>query len=214
MKKLIQIENLSKQQYQYLGSKFLYEASKTINKQYEINEHNKEIVWNLIKYFTGNESIYDLNKGIMLCGSVGYGKTTLLKSLRNYINELFPYNPNSFAITTKETIIKENELLECLYVDNVNENEYGVKIKKPKNVAYNELGSDYSELKNFGSQSNEIEKYFLMKRYDIFQDYNKLTHYTTNHLFKDLREIFPEKQIDRFKESCNIIEVTGKSRRK
>jgi hypothetical protein len=214
MQKLIDIENLSKEQTDYLCNKFLHSASKTIGKKYEMNEHNIHIVWNLIKYFTGNESVYDLSKGIMLCGSIGFGKTTMLKSLRNFINELLPYNSNSFVITTKETVIKEGELLECLYIDNVNENEFGVKIKKPKHVTYNELGSDYSELKNFGSQSNEIEKYFLMKRYDIFQDYKKLTHYTTNHLFKDLREIFPEKQIDRFKESCNIIEVTGKSRRK
>jgi energy-coupling factor transporter ATP-binding protein EcfA2 len=214
MEKLIDIETLTPEQINYLCSMFVHIASKTINKDFVIEDNNKEIVWNLIKYFTGNKSIYDLKKGIMLCGSIGFGKTTLLKSMRNFINETFHYNKNTFATTTKEQIIKENDIASCLYVDNENENEFGVKIKNPKHVAYNELCADYSKLKNYGSDSNEIEIYFLMKRYDIYQDYRKLTHYTTNHMFNDLKAILPEKQIDRFKETCNIIQVTGNSRRK
>ena len=55
---------------------------------------------------------------------------------------------------------------------------------------------------------------FLMKRYDIFQEYDKMTHVTMNFDSQDLTKVFPPKIIDRFKEMFNIIPIDEKSFRK
>ena len=55
---------------------------------------------------------------------------------------------------------------------------------------------------------------FMMKRYDIFQTYKKLTHITMNLDTDDIKDMFSERLVDRFREMFNIISLTGKSFRK
>ena len=89
----------------------------------------------------------------------------------------------------------------------------GAVKRQPKHVLINEFGYQY-DIKHFGTDVNELIEAWLMKRYDIFQDYKKLIHITSNFGIKDLQANFHPKVVDRFREMFNFIELKGKSFRK
>jgi DNA replication protein DnaC len=176
------------------------------------------IATNLIYYFAGIEHEYDLNKSIALCGSYGVGKSMLMRIFKSYLNRLPGYSgwhPNIFRIISIEDVIQamgEDKPIfsELLYNQNIVAER---PEKKPANLLINEFGFKYNG-KNFGTDYQELIEMFIMKRYDIYQEHNKLTHVTMNFGTEELQDVFTEKIIDRFKEMFNIISLDGESFRK
>ena len=188
---------------------FIEIASDNIGKKYEVNEHNKYQIKVVFNYFLGVNTEIDLNKGVLLCGEFGTGKSTLFASMRKYINTLFPYNPNAFKITSTEEIINfKSGLNESDLLFNSED-----EIIKPVHLLINEFGHNYN-IKIYGSDAEDIIESFLMKRYDIFQQYNKVTHITTNLTKQAMIDNLKPVIFDRFKEMFNIIELNGESFRK
>lgn len=175
---------------------------------FTINKDNFNILKNSLRYFLGIEGEYSLDKGLMLCGTFGVGKSTLFSTMRDFINKMFPFNPNSFIISSIEVIITEQNLIYSKYVQNVDGSTCN-----PKHLLINEFGHSYN-IKNYGSESDDIVESFLMKRYDLFQYSNILTHITTNLSKNEIIKTYPPVIIDRFVEMLNIVEMDGKSFRK
>lgn len=188
---------------------FLQEATELIGKKYEINDSNRIQVKIVFDYFIGVNSEVDLNKGLLLCGEFGTGKSTLFSAIRKFINTLFPYNPNAFKITSTEEIIN--------YKIGINESDLLFnsedEIVKPLHLLINEFGHDYN-IKIYGSDADSMIESFLMKRYDIFQQHGKVTHITTNLTKEAMISKLKPVIFDRFKEMFNIIELNGQSFRK
>lgn len=175
------------------------------------------IATNLIYYFSGLSNEYDLNKSIALTGSFGVGKTMLMRIIQSYLQELggIKGHPNIFRIVSIEDVIKSmssTDYTDCELIYN-QKIELDRPVKRPANILINEFGYKYNG-KSFGTEYQELIEMFLMKRYDIYQEYGKLTHVTMNYDTDDLIEVFPEKIIERFKEMFNIIPVYGESFRK
>ncbi len=170
-------------------------------------------MWN---YFHGKKGNLDLNKGIAIAGSFGTGKTSAFRIYHEYLRTVFPFNENMFRISSIEDVIKEvseKNWTDKVLTYNVDINVKSIEVRKPVHVLVNEFGYQYN-IKNYGSDVNELIEAWLMKRYDIFQQYRKLTHVTTNFGTDELKEIFHPKIIDRFKEMFNFIELKGESFRK
>lgn len=188
------------------------------------NEKIRNYVWtkeigkiaeNLIYYFSGIEREYDLTKSIALCGTFGIGKSMLMRIFKEYLNRLPGYDfyhPNIFRIISIEDAIQSMQSEEPIYSDLL----YNMSIKtdrpfrNPANILINEFGYQYNG-KAYGTEYKELIEMFLMKRYDIYQEYGKLTHVTMNFDTDDLKSVFHPKIIDRFKEMFNIIPLGGKS---
>jgi len=167
-------------------------------------------------YFHGVEGELNLNKGIALVGIYGVGKSTIFNIWHEYLRKYHPFNPNLFIVSSVEDInsdIAKDGYIDRKYIYNIKTNANGAKIKDPKHLLINEFGHRY-EMKSYGTDINELFESFMMKRYDIFQQNNKVTHITTNYGTEDLKKNFSEKLIDRFKEMFNIIELKGKSFRR
>lgn len=183
---------------------------------YVWNKDLGTIATNLIHYFAGLEKEYNLNKSIALTGTYGVGKSRLMRIFQNYIRKTKQFNhPNIFRIISIEDVIQgmtsdEPINSEILYNCNTSVDR---PAKKPANLLINEFGYQYGG-KSFGTEYKELIEMFLMKRYDIFQEYGKMTHVTMNFDTEDLAGVFPPKIIDRFKEMFNIIPLDGKSFRK
>ena len=170
----------------------------------------------LFNYFHGLEGKLDLNKGVALVGVYGVGKSTIFNIWHEYLRKYYPFCPNLFIISSVEDInsdVSKEGYLDRKLVYNIKSNSNGAKFKDPKHLLINEFGHSYN-IKSFGTDINELFESFLMKRYDIFQQQNKVTHITTNYGTDDLKKNFSEKLIDRFKEMFNIIELKGESFRK
>lgn len=190
-------------------------ANKIVN-NYQFNENNSPVYRGLLDYFLGRPGKYDLQKGIALLGLYGVGKSTILQIMHEFINRCFRFSPNMFRISSTEEIItlsQSENFTESVLLFNSKPNLYGIPQRKPIHVLINEFGNQYN-MKNFGTDVNELVDVFIMKRYDIMQQYGKVTHITTNYGTKELKSMFDPRIVDRFKEMFNMIELPGKSFRK
>ncbi len=187
-------------------------GKKTV-RNFIIDEHNVALYRDLIGYFLNKESKrYNLNKGIVISGSVGTGKTAIFNIFKIFTNVI---KENTFKkATTKEIIsnyVKNGfEGIEpygynCVGTDNINRN--------PMELLIDDFGYDIMNAKHFGNEV-DVMGVLLEYRYDILINYNKRIHATTNFTKKELSNMFGERLESRFKEMFNYFELRGKDRRK
>lgn len=180
---------------------------------YIFNDNNGPVFNDLLNYFLGCPGNLDLNKGIALIGDFGVGKSTIMQIFHIFLKNYFPFTENLFRISSIEEIISEmgtKNFMNSILLNNPKSNSDSSFTYKPIHLLINEFGHKY-DAKNYGTDVNELIDIFLMKRYDIFQHKGKLLHITSNYDVDDMKEIFHERIIDRFKDMFNIIILKGKS---
>lgn len=180
--------------------------------QYEVDENNQDVVNQLCHYFAREtEFIGDLNKGLLLAGPIGCGKTSLMKFFCR--NQEFSYRVISCRDIEKD--FAENGY-DCLdkYSFNVptavNGNPFGHQIL---GYCFDDLGTE-SNSKNYGREKNMMAE-IILNRYDNRLPHNS-THITTNLTAAQITEYYGSRVTDRLKEMLNIItfKPNAKSRRK
>ena len=184
-------------------------------------DENKAMLNKMFHYFNCNVSECDnlglnLNKGIALLGEYGCGKTMLFRLMHKYLAITADTRVNSFKIVSLEDVLKcagDTNFIDSVYCYNITENEHGVKVRNPIHLLVNEFGARYN-IKVFGTDVNELLEMFWMKRYEIYTDYNKLTHITANIDLQDIFKNHSPKVVDRFKEMFQFEKLAGKSFRK
>jgi hypothetical protein len=175
-------------------------------------------LWNIMfLYFIGDPKVeetgYSLNKSIALIGPYGVGKSTIFRIIHRWLEAMQLKNPNSFRISSTEEIInlfQARDWLNDVLVLNVNENISGVSVPGPIHILINEFAYQY-DIKHYGTDVKQFVEMFMMKRYDIFQEYGKLTHITMNFGIDELKKNFSPRLFDRFREMFNMIELKGSS---
>lgn len=198
--------------------RLLGKCANTIKPGYDWNPHLIEIATNLIPYFAGLKCDYKIEKSIALCGTYGVGKSMLMRIFKEYMNNLPGYqwnHPNVFRIISIEDVIHAMCATDPLNTPILynKQMELDRPVSRPANILINEFGFKYKG-KSFGTDYQELIEMFIMKRYDIFQEFGKMTHVTMNFGTDELKEVFSDKILDRFKEMFNIIPVHGTSYRK
>jgi DNA replication protein DnaC len=192
------------------------EVGKRLYKDFEINDNLKPIYSALHCYFHGQQGALDLNKGVALVGEFGLGKTTAFKVFHEYLKTYYPFNPNLFVVSSVEDLMNElnsSEWVNKKLTYNIDQSARGGNFKNPRHVLINEFGYMYA-IKNYGTDVNQLIEAWIMKRYDIFQEFRKVTHITSNFSRMEISKNFHPKVVDRFKEMFNIITLEGKSLRK
>lgn len=179
---------------------FLRIASENIGKEFIVREDNRSKLTDILRYFTGNEGL-DLSKGIYLYGTFGCGKTALMASVRKFIAEYFPFNPNGYLSVSLEKIIEH-------YKSEGNVLKFGYSINdNPIHLCIDEFGKEMDE-KIYGTKADSVIHNLFMIRYELFQQ-GKLTHVTSN-FSPDKLNIEPIIK-DRMAEMFNFIEINGGS---
>lgn len=193
------------------------------NENYSYNEYNTPVIVNMLhyingsknedeKYFIGELKDFDLNKGIMLAGNVGVGKSELFKILHRYC--YVTKNPNAFRIESIETLsmhFKKNSNFDFFNERETSLNIGGVK-RYGIHLCINEFGYNLSD-KNYGVNFSDSFSSFIMRRYELFKSTGLLTHATTNMNKEELIESFDPPVVDRMKEMFNLVPVGGSSYR-
>lgn len=185
----------------------IYNIAKHLQKNFKITNENKDVIKNLLLYFSGNECCkYDLNKGLMIIGGVGCGKTLLFRIFKIYTSDILKIN--SFQSYTSSEIIDNINVNGVEYLEKFNTNN-----KTPITCYIDDIASKNETIKHFGTEVNVIE-HLLGIRYNIFINHKKLTHCTSNLFPSQFRKKYDERIIDRMKEMFNIVELKGNSFRK
>lgn len=169
---------------------------KNQDKVFNYNDDNKIIVRQLYLWLSNNESFNgNLQKGILLLGNIGSGKTLILESfIRVY---------NLFTEPEKKiNIYDSRQLFYSLAED-------GIKTFISELMYIDDLGKEPLEYTNYGYTKQPMIE-LLTERHSK----GILTFATGNYSVKDYEEKIYNKTIsDRLKEMFNIFILKGESRR-
>ena len=168
-------------------------SKKGHEKNYMFDENNSEIISQIYFYLVGSKQFKgDLNKGIMLSGSIGAGKTMIINGIINIIE----------ALSTKRFIRTHAKRLTTV----IKENSPDFLDKRPLFV--DDIGKEEKTVNDFGTKINPVPDLFSI-RYDN----SAWTFTTCNYQDDTLAEMYGETIVDRFSEMFNVMILKGYSRR-
>ena len=168
---------------------------------FKIYETDYPIIYKLVAYFLKDEPTcfqhdIDLNKGILLSGPVGCGKTSLL----NLMKHLTPTEHKFIVKPCREIsfeFIKEGYEVIQRYSSG-NKLQSGVK-----NYCFDDLGTE-NNLKYFGNECNVMGE-ILLSRYDLFINKKIITHITTNLSAGEIENQYGNRVRSRLRAMLNLI---------
>lgn len=188
-------------------------------KKFVVDANNREILRFLLYYFNNNPNAetvfpdkdYKVNRNLMLCGSVGVGKTMIMQVFAEYLKKTG--NPNSFVNLSVTQMINYYKINN--HLDKYTYNEEGSKSfdGNPVNVCLNDVGLQ-THL-HFGTDTKVLVSDFFHARNELWAQSGKFAHITTNLTPTEIKQYFSDEYnrlIDRFK-TYNVIHLKGESRR-
>lgn len=181
---------------------------------FDIDAENHAAVKALSLYFSGSEKFasagkgFSLKKGLMICGDVGRGKTTLMK--------LFRCNPHkTYTLINCRSVADEfavsGESVLMRYTNPIK------TIPQPATFLQSEIGICFDDFgveelkKSYGNTVNVLGE-IIMNRYDSGLPHN-FTHITTNHTAEEIEAKYSERVRSRMREMFNMIVLGGPDRR-
>lgn len=163
--------------------------------KFKLHESDRDIIYKLFIYFIGDQENcekhgLELDKGILLNGPVGCGKTSLMHLMRKFAF------PNMYAIkSTREIAAEFNQFGYSVIL------KYG---KTPKRIyCFDDLGVE-NNMKYFGTECNTISE-ILLQRYDLNLIDGTVTHATTNLNAEELEKLYGNRVRSRMRELFNLI---------
>lgn len=188
-------------------------------REFEVDKNNSKVLSFLLYYFNGcryaeqvfPDEDYKIHKNLLLVGKPGAGKTMLMQIFSDYLR--LTHNPNTFenlSVTQMMNYYKMNG-----HIDRHTFNEGQSKGFKPEpfNICLNDIGVETENQKSYGTSLNSVIDEFLYARYEIYQQFGKMYHITSNLDADEFKKRFVNRLVDRFK-SFNVIPLLGNSRRK
>lgn len=165
-----------------------------------------DIVHWALKDYHGN---LDPDRGLLLWGDIGTGKSTLLRVVRQFCNEVHPPRDGMrywFRMTNVIDICAE-------FSDESRDGGYYAlqTYITSSRQAFDELGSETIPTGRWGNFEN-VMQYVLQRRYDLRD--NQFTHATTNLSLQQLSQVYSPRIYDRCKEMFNFVEIRGNTFRK
>jgi len=177
---------------------------------FEVDGCNKSFLghfcryWNRDKAFEVVENI-SLQKGLMVFGSYGTGKSTSFRIIQNMakhyqVRELwFP------SISAQEVVDKFN--LERNKEDVIQYYSKGVFL-------FDDLGAESAGNNIYQYGKEEVFVRILLNRYRNFEEQGTKTHITTNLNLGQIENRYGKQLADRFVRMFNLLKLDGPSRRK
>ena len=163
------------------------------------------LIYKLLVYAIGDKENaqrhgIDLWKGLLLCGPIGCGKTSLLK-LMSY----FCPRETQFLVKPTREISFEFEKDGYPVINLYSKGSYfkiaGMPV--PKVYCFDDLGLEQTP-KYYGNECNVMAE-ILLARYDLFVTKHMLTHITTNLSASELEAIYGNRIRSRMREMFNLV---------
>lgn len=164
------------------------------NTKYIINDQNRDVINQIYWYITGSNLFKgNLNKGILMLGHYGTGKTTIMKIMARIIHKK---SPKSLHFTSCVNLADEVKTR-------------GIEFFRTRPLILDELGREPEVVKDYGTEKKLIPEIISMR-------YNERswTFATSNLDVEALGELYGGYIKDRLTEMFNVIVLNGKSFRK
>lgn len=162
-------------------------------------------IFKLLVYFIADKTLaqeqgIDLDKGILLTGPIGCGKTSLMNLMRfipqperNHVMK--PCRDVSFEFIQDgfEVIWKYSKM--------------SFSSSYPRIYCFDDLGAEQS-LKYYGNECNVMAE-ILLSRYDLFISNDMITHATTNLSAGEIEAVYGSRVRSRLREMFNLLPITS-----
>lgn len=176
-----------------------------------IDDVNREYYCKLLMWFSSDpefellERGFSLNKGLIINGAVGCGKTISMKLFQS--NKRRPFLLTNTRVIQRRCIMEKgmdiiNEYRKNPYVD------YG----PIPAICFDDFGTESSETSYMGNKFNLMAE-ILFERYERFISTGMITHITTNLSFAEIESIYGNKIVSRMKQMFNDVYLDGPDRR-
>lgn len=161
---------------------------------FKLYEEDFKIIYKLLIYIIRDKENckkhgMDLNKGILLTGPIGCGKTSLMSLIRHIVPKERQYQMHS-ARTISFEYQKEGHQV----IENYN---------KLKSFCFDDLGVEQS-LKHYGNSCNVMGE-ILLSRYDLWISHKAITHATTNLNARELENWYGNRVRSRMRQLFNLV---------
>lgn len=188
-------------------------------RKFVVDDNNRDVLRFMLYYFNGSplaEEVfpgrgYKLHKHLLLMGAVGTGKTLLMQVFSEYLR--ITHNPRFFYNLSVTQMVNYYTLHNNLDRYTYNEEENRGFQCMPVNICLNDVG--VQSTKFYGTDTELLTNEFLHARNEIWTNYYKMAHLTTNLTVEQLQEKYKDgfgRLLDRFK-TYNVIPLAGESRR-
>lgn len=186
------------------------------NKDFIIDDNNKYVVRQIIKYIDKDPSFNgDLKKGICVAGPKGVGKSILMKAMTMTFKGHEANTGYRHDVFTMDNIVSlagyysQKDQGDAIFNDLTKPNLNGrVNIR-----CCNDIGREMKESIYMGMREDVGARY-IYSRYELWQDQKIKTHFTTNMVkAEEFEARYGDLNYDRMKEMCNFIFLNGPSRR-
>ncbi|WP_264564741.1 ATPase [Flavobacterium sp. N3904] len=163
---------------------------------FKILDSDHPIIFKLIAYFLKDESTcnqfnIDLNKGIMVSGPVGCGKTALMNLMKHLTPIAHKFSVKPCRDISFEFIKEGYEII------------HKYSKSAPKTICFDDLGTE-NNLKYFGNECNVMAE-ILLSRYDLFISRKLQTHITTNLSASEIEHAYGNRVRSRMRSTLNLI---------
>ncbi|WP_335965142.1 ATPase [Galbibacter sp. PAP.153] len=163
-------------------------------KKFRIYKKDYKTLYKLCVYYIRDEDScrklgIDFNKGLLLSGPVGCGKTTLMKLMRY----LVPHRKPCDLIPCRNIVFGFNNIGYRII------EQYG----DHRFYCFDDLGAEPTG-RHFGVDCNVLGE-ILLSRHDLFFKYKVKTHVTTNLNAQELEERYGKRVRSRMRELFNLV---------
>jgi energy-coupling factor transporter ATP-binding protein EcfA2 len=181
---------------------------------FKIYEEDKTIIYQLIAYSLQDVKMskrcnINIEKGILLSGPIGCGKTTLMTICNFLVPKENKYYVKSCREVSFEFIQEGYEVIHKYSKPRLHQ-------KKAGTICFDDLGTE-SNLKYFGNECNVMGE-ILLSRYDSFNHNDSsrrtITHLTTNLSASEIEQFYGNRIRSRLRESFNLIAFSNNSKDK
>ena len=168
---------------------------------FKILETDYPIVYKLIAYFLKDEPTcfqygINLNKGILLTGPIGCGKTSLMNLMKYLTATEHKFFVKPCRDISFEFIQDGYQIIHKYSIGKLYQSE-------PRTYCFDDLGTE-NNLKYFGNECNVMAE-ILLSRYDLFHSKQLKTHITTNLSASNIEKVYGNRVRSRLREVCNLI---------
>lgn len=182
-----------------------------LGEHFTIYPEDSEVINKLLAWFLRDEKAaqhfnINLNKGILLTGPIGCGKTSLFTLIRLLLPPEQRFAIKSCREVTFDFIKDGYEIIQRYSTNAYNSND------KPYTTCFDDLGAE-TTLKYYGNQCNVMGE-ILLSRYDHFINAGMITHATTNLSASELENYYGNRVRSRMREMFNLIAYHANSRDK
>ena len=171
--------------------------------KFKIYKEDRDILYKLCLYFiqdriTCKEFGIDIDKGILLSGPVGCGKTSLIRLLKHLVPHRKPY----------ETVPTRNIVFGFNHIGYKTIEDYG----NTQFFCFDDLGVEPMG-RHYGKDCNVMGE-ILLSRYDLFLNKKIKTHATTNLNAAELEELYGIRVRSRMRQLFNLVAFNRDSKDK